>query len=185
MNKLFLALVAMLVLVACNKTDNYIIEGALYGGGHFEGEMIYLVPFENGNTSRIDSAIVHEGRFRFEGKVDKEEMCILRMRPMMRLFVKELLVVKEPGHVRTTLSKVSTAHGTPQNDSLENWRIYKAGLDSILLNITKQTKRANEQQLADLERQRDSIKMVFDKHNQAIVSRNNNVFGDFINKYAQ
>ena len=83
MRKIFISLLALVSLVSCHEDKSYIIEGALYGGGKFEGETIYLVPFENPGN-RIDSAFVHEGRFRFEGTVETEEICRVRMRPMMR-----------------------------------------------------------------------------------------------------
>ncbi|MBP5364648.1 MAG: DUF4369 domain-containing protein [Bacteroidales bacterium] len=183
MRKIFLSLLALVSLASCNENKTYIIEGALYGGGKFEGETIYLVPFEN-PENRIDSAFIHEGRFRFDGKVENAEICKIRMRPMMRLFIQELFIVKEPGHVRTILSKRSYTQGTPQNDSLQAWIDYKAATDSVIIAINKQKKRASDDELKALSQKQDSIQIVFDKHNRGVVERNNNAFGDFVNKYA-
>lgn len=185
MNKILLSLLLVLALYSCNKDNSYVIEGALYGGGKFEGETIYLVPFEKSSSSKIDSAIIHEGRFRFEGIAEKDEICVLRMRPMMRLFIQELIIVKEPGHVRTILSKRSSVQGTPQNDSLQSWNNYKSVVDSALFVINKQLKKATGDEYDILSMKNDSLKMLFEKHNRRVAERNNNVFGDFINKYAK
>ena len=140
--KSLLTLVLLCLLCGCSTNEkHYIIDGAVYGGGKFEGETIYLVPFQNASSERIDSAVVHNGCFRFEGVADSSEIYILRMRPMMRLFIQELLVVREPGHIRTILNKISSASGTPLNDSFQVWKNYKVSTDSILSSWSRYMKK--------------------------------------------
>lgn len=187
MKHLVVIFLSMLTLAACSDDNNYVIEGALYGGTSFEGETIYLVPFVNATEEDVDSATIHNGRFRFEGSIDGNEMCILRMRPMMKLFIKELIFVKEPGHISTLLSKTSYAKGTPLNDSLQAWNQYKLGIDSVSIAINKAVKRAadDEELLKKLQLKSDSLRLAFDKHNRQVVENNDNAFGRYIEKFAK
>ncbi len=170
-----------LLLSSCTdgKSRSYTIEGSIYGGRNFEDQTIYLVPF-SGGASGTDSAVIHDGRFRFSGTSSKDEVCIIRMRPMMRLFIDEVILVREPGHIHVKLSEVSTASGTPLNDSLQNWRSFKQDLDSQLEDIKKKLRRSTPDEALALQAAQDSIKTLFDKRNRASAAVNNNVFGDFL-----
>lgn len=187
MKRLVLILLTVVAMSSCSDDNKYIIDGALYGGTSFEGETIYLVPFVNATEENVDSATIHNGRFRFEGSIEGNEVCILRMRPMMKLFIKELIFVKEPGHISTLLSKTSSAKGTPLNDSLQAWNQYKFGIDSISVSINKAMKRAtdDEELLKQLQLKSDSLRLAFDKHNRQVVENNDNAFGRYIEKFAK
>lgn len=39
-----------------------------------------------------------------------------------RMGVQQLLIVGEPGHIQVTIDSISSARGTPQNDSLQAWK---------------------------------------------------------------
>ncbi|MCQ2230137.1 MAG: DUF4369 domain-containing protein [Bacteroidales bacterium] len=185
MNKVLVIATLVLLLVSCSKDNTYTIEGTLYGGTSFEGETIYMVPFGSSSVSGQDSAIIRNGRFRFEGNVDIPEICEIRMRPMMRLFVDKLICIKEPGHVWVTLNKRSTAKGTSLNDSLQAWRDYKYKTDSILVALNKQMKRATSEDLEKIQQEYDRLQSEFDNHNKAIVQRNDNAFGEYIDRFVR
>lgn len=172
------------LLIACNSNqDKYIIEGSLYGGRSFEGETIYLVPFENPDRGDIDSAIVTDGHFVFEGTAAKPEICILRMRPMMRLFIEEQILVKEPGHIYSQLSKQSSAKGTAMNDSLQAWKTLKAQVADNIKQINKQIKNSTDiNDINRLTQQRDSLRTAFDQTTLETMRRNDNIFGQFLNR---
>ena len=157
----------------------------MYGGKNFEDQMIYLVPFSGATTENIDSAVVHNSRFKFTGTVEHEGVYIIRMRPMMRLFINELIVIKEPGRIRTRLSSTSSAKGTPLNDSLQAWREYKQMIDDQMVDIRKQMKKATGEELARLKAQSDSLKSMFDRRNKQSITLNNNAFGEFLDKYVR
>lgn len=171
-------------LSSCEKDKTYSIEGSIYGGRNFEDQTIYLVPFSGGASGGVDSAKVHDGRFRFDGVAEKDEICIVRMRPMMRLFIDEVLLVREAGHVHVNLSENSSASGTPLNDSLQCWREYKRELDNQLEDIKKKLRRATPEEYAALTASQDSIKNLFDRRNRASAAVNtNNAFGDFLDNW--
>ncbi len=184
-SRVLVCLFAVCTLASCGKKQTYTIEGTLYGGKNFEDQIIYLVPFSGATSENIDSAVIHDSRFRFSGEAETDEVYILRMRPMMRLFIDELIIIREPGRIKTRLSQVSSAKGTPQNDSLQHWREFKMHIDSALTDVRKKMKRAQPEEYKDLRLQQDSIRAVFDRHNKQSITLNNNAFGDFLSKYAK
>ena len=70
----------------------------------------------------MDSTRIEDNKFLFEGTVQSPEICILRTRPLLRLKLQELLVVKEPGRIYVKIDSTSSACGTALNDSLQHWK---------------------------------------------------------------
>ncbi len=179
-----LAVLALAMLTACRQDKSYVVEGSIYGGRNFEDQTIYLVPFSGSTAGKVDSATIHDGRFRFDGSAPKSDICILRMRPMMRLFIEELIIVREPGRVRVKLSDVSSAAGTPLNDSLQSWRDYKRGIDEQMTELKKKKRKAPPAEQQELNAAQDSLKRLFDIRNRASMTANeNNAFGEFLESW--
>jgi hypothetical protein len=112
-------------LLSCNR-QLAVIEGSLPDTA-YDGELVYLVPVKGATAENVDSTYINHGAFRFElaaGK-DSEDVCIIRTRPLLRIKLQELLVIKEPGRLRVKLDSVSSASGTPLNDSLQLWKEQK------------------------------------------------------------
>lgn len=144
-----------------------------------------MVPFGSTSLAGQDSAIIRNGRFRFEGKVNIPEICELRMRPMMRLFVDKLVCIKEPGHVWVILNKRSSAYGTPQNDSLQAWRNYKYRTDSVLTVLNKKMKHLTGDELEQVQQKYDELQNSFDRRNKETVKLNDNAFGEYIERFVR
>ena len=184
---IFLTIAA--TLSSCSKGTEYTIDGALHGGANFEGETIYLVPFANATEEKIDSATIHDSRFQFKGNITEPEIYILRMRPMMKLFINELIFVLEPGHIKTILSKQSEVKGTALNDSIQKWNEWTLNTKSIMEETNKRLKQArnkhNEEEVAKFQGQMDSLRQIVNNYNHATIQRNNNVFGEFLERYAK
>ena len=51
-----------------------------------------------------------------------EEMRVLRLRHLLRIYIQELLVVTEPGTIHVKADSVGSVTGTPQNDALQKWK---------------------------------------------------------------
>ncbi len=185
MKRVISYIILMFIIASCGSNDSYEIDGTLYGGASFEGETIYMVSFGSSSLEGQDSAVIRNGRFHFEGKVNRPEVCELRMRPMMRLFIDRLVLIKEPGHIWVTLNKQSVAHGTALNDSLQHWREYKMGVDSVMFKVSKKLKRAEGEEREALEQEYDELRHNFMEFNRQVVLRNDNVFGDYIDRYVR
>jgi hypothetical protein len=113
-----------LTCLTCCKSENkkFTIEGTV-PSTKYDGEWIYLVPAEGTCSSNVDSVKIANASFTFEG--NKEQMSIIRTRPLLRLKLQELLLVTEPGTTKAIIDSVSSAHGTPQNDALQLWKAEK------------------------------------------------------------
>ncbi len=184
MKHVFFLAIAVL-LVSCSKDKTYTIDGAVYAGGNFEGEMVYLVPFFSDTNLPSDSATIQNSRFHFEGEVDESQVYVLRFRPMMELFLDKLVIIKEPGRIWTVLNRPSTAEGTPLNDSLQAWREVQVGVNQQLSALSKAMKRADIIEYEQMRAKIDSIKTDFDRYNRAVVERNNNAFGAYVDKFSR
>ena len=178
-----LPLFLLVGLAACNNGRDYVIEGTLYGGRNFEGRTIYLVPFSGAGADNIDSAIVHESRFHFDGTVQQDAVYTLHMNKVMSVFIDDLIIILEPGRIRTKLSQPSSAKGTPLNDSLQSWREFKAKNDSALRAVSKELMRARSAECrAALQDKQDSLRASFETRTRASIKQNNNAFGEFLGK---
>lgn len=110
------------LLTACDPSRKGVVEGRLPAAS-FDGEQLYLVPLRDARAENVDSVQVKDGRFRFEKTLGEPQIFILRMRPLLRLQVQELLVVVEPGATATVvLGAPSSGGGTALNDSLQLWK---------------------------------------------------------------
>ncbi|MGI6222255.1 MAG: DUF4369 domain-containing protein [Prevotella sp.] len=119
MKKIFVLMAAVLLLGACAKAPRYTISGTV-PKGKYNGEKIYLVPFDKPNASNVDSTIIQNDAFEFQG--DTERVAIIRMPIRLRLGMEELLVVTEPGTTHVHIDSVSHVSGTPQNEALQQWK---------------------------------------------------------------
>ncbi|MDO4462605.1 MAG: DUF4369 domain-containing protein [Bacteroidia bacterium] len=186
---LLFAVIACGSISSCDDSKkDYVIDGVIHGGGNFEGETIYLVPFFNANSEKIDSAVIHNSRFVFKGKADAPEVYIIRMRPMIKIFVEELVFVREPGYIRTTMAEHSAVKGTPLNDSIQQWHTYNVQTKERIANLSKEVRRARQrrdQKLVDsLLHISDELLMEFNNKNRAMAAANrDNAFGQFLELY--
>jgi len=105
-----LALVATMI-VSCGGGKSYKIDG-MVDDAQFEGKMVYL----GCDGDAIDSAVVKDGAFTFEGKAD--EAWIATLYAMGETTILQQDVVVEPGTVIVDLL-TERIGGTPMNDSLQ------------------------------------------------------------------
>lgn len=87
---------------------------------NLEGKQIFLVPLTNDTRWNVDSVVIRDGRFAFER--DTLMMAKIIIDYHFRQGFQPLLVVVEPGDIHVEIDSISSAHGTPQNDSLQMWK---------------------------------------------------------------
>ncbi|MDR2810736.1 MAG: DUF4369 domain-containing protein [Tannerellaceae bacterium] len=118
----------------CSRQHSVVIEGRL-PDARYDGEPVYLVPLKNATARNVDSTRIRKDVFRFERipgrKEEKENVYIIRTRPLLRLRLQELLIVAEPGCLHVTLDTISSARGTALNDALQQWKENKHRYDAI------------------------------------------------------
>lgn len=75
MKKMFLAVLAIMIMASCSTNEHYVLKGNLEGA---EGEFVYLKENSGGALANRDSTVIVNGSFEFEkGKVDVPSMYYL------------------------------------------------------------------------------------------------------------
>ena len=111
MNKIFLAIIALLALASCANT--YEIKGTS-NVSTLDGRMLYLKILKDNNFKSIDSCDVLHGQFHFQGNLDSVKMGNIFMddEPVLPL-------VLESGDINVKLDDAQQiVSGTPLNDKL-------------------------------------------------------------------
>ena len=125
MKKILLCVMAMAVVTmfySCKQNSNVCRIQGVVNGEQFEGKRIFLVPFTGPKTAEtVDSMEIKDGKFHFE--TDSMQMYKILIDLRFRVGIQPLLVIGEPGEVKVVIDSVSHAVGTPQNDSLEKWKV--------------------------------------------------------------
>lgn len=121
----FMAVAAMTMFFSCQQNDGKCyIEGTV-NGEQYEGKRIFLVPMNGPKTAEyVDSMEITNGKFHFTKDYTKDtiQMYKILLDYHYRFGLQPLLVVGEPGHIQVTIDSISSAGGTPQNDSLQMWK---------------------------------------------------------------
>ena len=114
-----------LLLLGCQQNDGKCyIEGTV-NGEQYEGKRIFMVPINGPKTAEyVDSMEITNGKFHFTKDFTKDTMQMYQILIdyHYRKGVQSLLIVGEPGHIQVTIDSISSAGGTPQNDSLQAWK---------------------------------------------------------------
>jgi hypothetical protein len=117
---IFLLLIAL--ITACSDKPVSRIEGEV-PGTQYDNEWVYLVPIEGATAQTVDSTQIQKGRFQFQISANKQNrIYILRLQPLLRLRLQDILVITEPGSIQVRMDSVSYASGTPLNQTLQEWK---------------------------------------------------------------
>jgi len=118
-----MAVAAATMFFSCQQSNDgkFHVEGVV-NGEQYEGKRIFIVPLYGPKTAEyVDSMEITDGKFHFTK--DTMQMYKILLDYHYRMGVQPLLVVGEPGTIRVTIDSISHAGGTPQNDSLEKWKV--------------------------------------------------------------
>ncbi|MEL5892431.1 DUF4369 domain-containing protein [Bacteroides sp. GD17] len=176
---LFLGIISCLLASCGNSGQHFVIEGTL-PSAKYDGEWIYLVPMENA-PGRVDSVKISNAAFSFSGQ--GEEMRVLRLRPILRLRIQELLVVTEPGTIHAKADSIGSVTGTPQNDALQVWKEGREKKQTAYRFIHKGLRKAVGEDSLRLVQMRDTLRMQEQEMNFLFLKeQGNNTLGKFMQK---
>lgn len=169
------------MLWACGGSESgYVIEGTL-PSAKYDGEWIYLIPLEHASPETVDSVRISNASFTFSGK--GEQVRLLRMQPLLRMAMQDLLVVTEPGTLRVWIDTVSRAKGTPQNETLQRWKEEREKNLNAHHAIRQELKIANKADSLQWIQARDTLRMKEQEFNfQFLKEHGNTTAGNFIRK---
>ena len=123
----FMTVAAAMMMFSCQSANNgkcYI--NGVVKGEQYEGKRIFLVPMNGPKTAEyVDSMEITNGMFSFEKDFSRDTMQMYQilMDYHYRMGLQPLLIVGEPGTIEVIIDSISHATGTPQNDSLEKWKV--------------------------------------------------------------
>lgn len=172
----FYSMVAVLLLTvaACSKKEQPAGRCHIVGvapNPTLEGKRIFLVPFSGPATAEtVDSIEIHDGKFEFD--TDTLMMAKILIDYHYRLGFQPLLVVVEPGEVKVVVDSISSASGTPQNDSLQVWKEATERHNAQLMSLRK----------TNMNAQADSIHLAYKKYTrQMAANMKEGLLHDFLN----
>lgn len=175
MKKILLCLMAIAVVTmfySCQQANDgkCHISGTV-NGEEYEGKRIFLVPFSGPATAEtVDSMEITNGKFHFEP--DSMQMYKILLDYHYRMGLQPLIVVGEPGHITVTIDSVSHATGTPQNDSLEQWKmqteIHNRQYGLMRKNVADLSKRGDTLQASYIKQRADSFHLVYKNYTRQL-----------------
>ena len=161
----FMAVAAVTMFYSCQQANDgkFHVEGTV-NGEQYEGKRIFIVPLYGKKTAEfVDSMEITNGKFHFTK--DSMQMYNILLDYHYRMGLQPLLVVGEPGTVRVTIDSISHAVGTPQNDSLEQWKvrteIHNGQLAKMRRNIKDLKKQGDSVQANYIAQRADSFHLVY------------------------
>ena len=149
----FMTVAAAMMMFSCQSANNgkCRINGVVKGE-QYEGKRIFLVPMYGPKTAEyVDSMEITNGQFHFEP--DSAQMYKILLDYHYRFGLQPLLIVGEPGTIEVIIDSISHATGTPQNDSLEKWKV-----QTEIHNLQLAKMRKN---IADLQMKGDTVQALY------------------------
>jgi len=185
MSILLFHLFTLSLLLGCQQANDgkCHIEGTV-NGEQYEGKRIFLVPNSGPATMEtVDSMEIKDGKFHFEP--DSMQMYKILLDYHFRFGLQPLLVVGEPGTIHVTIDSISHATGTPQNDSLEQWKvqteIHNHQMGLMRRNIAGLKKQGDSVQANYIQQRADSFHLVYKNYTRQMAKNlEGQVLGDFL-----
>lgn len=188
MKKILLCLMTVIVVTlffSCQGGNGGIcrIHGVV-NGEQYEGKRIFLVPFTGPKTAEyVDSMEIKDGKFYFE--TDTMQMYTILLDYHYRMGVQPLLIIGEPGELKVVIDSVSHAMGTPQNDSLEKWKvrteIHNRELGKMRRYIADLQKQGDTIQAKYIQQRADSFHLVYKNYSRRLAENmKEGVLHDFL-----
>ena len=130
MKKFTYLLAVAAMMTACSGNKGYVVTGTVEGGA--DGETVYLQKREKRNLVKLDSAVITNGTFTFEGTQDTAMNCYVTWAPegkeslLMNFFL-------ENGNINIKLTRDNdSATGTANNDAYQEIRFQISEVNSQL-----------------------------------------------------
>jgi len=179
--KFFWLLFSIMSFAACTGNES-IIEGRVPDAS-YDNEKVYLVPVKDASSKTVDSTLIREGRFQFKLKPGKQNrMFIVRVKPLLRFSLQDILIISEPGTVYVAMDKNSSSSGTPLNQTLQQWKEKKHASDSIYYTLYRKYKEeTDEEEKVRLQSEIEETKKDYRSYADSLAERNKeNAVGQFI-----
>jgi hypothetical protein len=180
---------AMTSFFSCQQKSDGLchIEGVV-NGEQYEGKRIFVVPMFGPKTAEyVDSMEITNGKFSFTKDFTKDTMQMYKilLDYHYRFGLQPLIIVGEPGTINITIDSISHATGTPQNDSLEKWKvqteIHNLQFGKMRKNIANLQKMGDTIQAKYLKQRADSFHLAYKNYTRQMAKNlEGTVLGTFL-----
>ncbi len=181
---LFLCMaIGAMVFVGCQESNVCQIHGTVVGE-QYEGKRIFLVPFTGPATAEtVDSIEVKDGKFEFTP--DSMQMYKILLDYHYRFATQPLIVIAEPGEIEVKIDTVSSAVGTPQNDSLQVWKqmteAHRREYGALNRLVDAKKKQGDTIEAAKIKEQAQKIHIAYKNRSRAMAANmEGTILGDFL-----
>ena len=145
-----------MLLAACSSDPAYKISGTIEGVA--DGETVYLQEVKGREFIKLDSAIVANGAFTFNGRQDEAVNRFITYTPAegKRMMTDFFL---ENGNITVALGEETTVAGTPNNDVYQAFKKENAVLNKEMRALYEKSKAEGltEEQNAEIEKQYEEL----------------------------
>lgn len=182
---LYFSVMALVAIgfIGCKKSNVCQIHGTVVGE-QYEGKRIFLVPFSGPATAEtVDSVEIKDGKFEFTP--DSMQMYKILLDYHYRFGTQPLIVIAEPGDIQVKIDTISSAVGTPQNDSLQIWKELtekhrrEYGALNRLVRAKQQQKDSVE--AAQIQEQAKAVHLAYKNRSRAMAANmEGTILGDFL-----
>ena len=163
-NFVYLFAVGTMALAACSSDPAYKISGTVEGIA--DGETIYLQEAKGRELIKLDSAVVANGAFTFNGRQDAAVNRYITYTPAegKRIMADFFL---ENGNITVALGEESKIAGTPNNDIYQAYKTESAALNKEIMAMYEKGKaeEMTDEQKAEMEK---TLEGLYNKQNDLI-----------------
>ena len=170
----------ILFFTGCNNYDT-VIEGTL-PNDTYDNETIYWVPMEGEHPKPVDSTFVSLNKFRLVISTHNlNKMGIVRVKPLLRFDLQDILVFTEKGTVKLKLDSISSSSGTPLNNVMQSWKERKRVNDKEVYTLMRELRKTEATDRNAIEEEIKKISASYYNDVYRIIADNkNNEVGKFI-----
>ena len=122
MKKFSILLITAIVLISCQNTKNYKISGTVADPA-YEGKNVYVQEMTANEMVPVDTAIITNGAFTFEGPADSTVLRFIALDETVNpQKPSRVLAILEPGNINVKFDSTITVSGSQLNDAYNTFR---------------------------------------------------------------
>lgn len=167
-----------LLLTGCKQKGEYAVTGTM--PSEMNGKMVHMVRQVNREWIDVDSAVISDGKFVFEGVADSVSICSLVIRNADEKPLSLSPIVIEEGEIKLTYADgEATISGTAENDTLQLYlnleRQYQEVMNGLVTKYYQLTEADSLERRAIVGQYDVLVRDLVDKSLLFIEAHNNNV----------
>ena len=142
MKKFSFLLITALVLISCQNNKTYKIDGTVTDPA-YEGKNVYIQEMTTNEMVSVDTAVVTNGSFKFEGSADSTVLRFIALDETVNpQKPSRVLAILEPGTIRVQFDSTVTVSGSQLNDAYNTFRTEQENITKEIRTLSQQYQEA-------------------------------------------